>query len=182
MASSSHPVLETIYCTFRRRGCEDAHALFLSLFCRLIRSSSTYLLSTYSLCARCCTECWGYTCALSLQSYPTLCDPKVCSPPGSSVHGSLWARILEWVAMPSSRESSQPRDRTRVSYISFSGRQVLYQQHHLWSPTKLMQSVPDWCSHGGYSSVGKRNSKEMITRNTLWQVLRRQRLGVRENE
>ena len=40
------------------------------------------------------------------------------SPPGSSVHGVLQARILEWVAMPSSRESSQPRDRTRVSYVS----------------------------------------------------------------
>ena len=38
-----------------------------------------------------------------------------CSPPGSSVHGILQARILEWVAMPSSRGSSQPRDQTRVS-------------------------------------------------------------------
>ena len=38
-----------------------------------------------------------------LQSYPTLCDPMDGSPPGSSVHGILQARILEWVAMPSSR-------------------------------------------------------------------------------
>jgi len=36
----------------------------------------------------------------------TLCDPMDCSPPGSSVHGILQARILEWVAMPSSRRSS----------------------------------------------------------------------------
>ena len=36
----------------------------------------------------------------------TLCDPMDCSPPGSSVHGILQARILEWVAMPSSRGSS----------------------------------------------------------------------------
>ena len=42
----------------------------------------------------------------SLQSYPTLCDPMDCSPPGSSVHGILQARILEWVATPSSRGSS----------------------------------------------------------------------------
>ena len=42
----------------------------------------------------------------------TLCD---CSPPGPSVHGILWARILEWVAMASSRESSQPRNWTQVS-------------------------------------------------------------------
>ena len=38
-----------------------------------------------------------------------------CSPPGSSVHGILQVRILEWVAIPSSRGSSQPRDRTQVS-------------------------------------------------------------------
>ena len=44
------------------------------------------------------------------------------SPPGSSVHGILQARILEWVAMPSSRGSSPPRDQTQVSYISCIGR------------------------------------------------------------
>ena len=42
-------------------------------------------------------------CAKLLQLCPTLCDPVDCSPPGSSVCGSLQARILEWVAMPSSR-------------------------------------------------------------------------------
>ena len=41
---------------------------------------------------------------------PTLCSPMDCSPPGSSVHGLLQARVLEWVAMPSSRGSSQSRD------------------------------------------------------------------------
>ena len=41
-----------------------------------------------------------------LQSYPTLCDPIDCSPPGSSVPGILQARILEWVAMPSSGDLS----------------------------------------------------------------------------
>ena len=40
------------------------------------------------------------------------CDPTDCSPPGSSVHGILQAGTLEWVAMPSSRGSSQPRDGT----------------------------------------------------------------------
>ena len=39
-----------------------------------------------------------------------LCDPMECSPPGSSVHGILQARILEWVAIPFYRVSSQPRD------------------------------------------------------------------------
>ena len=46
----------------------------------------------------------------------TLCNPTDCSPPGSSVHGILQARILEWVAMPFGRWSSQPRDRTWVSH------------------------------------------------------------------
>ena len=58
-------------------------------------------------------------CMLSwLQLCPTLCNPMDCSPPGSSVHGILQARILEWIAMPSSRASSQPRDWTWVSHIS----------------------------------------------------------------
>ena len=56
--------------------------------------------------------------AKSLQSCPTLCDPMDCSPPGSTVHGILQARILEWVAMPSSRGSSHSRDGTCVSCIA----------------------------------------------------------------
>ena len=44
-----------------------------------------------------------------LHSCPTLCNSMNCSPPGSSVHGILQARILEWVVMPFSRGSSQPR-------------------------------------------------------------------------
>ena len=55
--------------------------------------------------------------ACVLQSCPTLCDPMDCSPPGSSVQGILQARILEWVALPSSRGSSSPRDRTCISCI-----------------------------------------------------------------
>ena len=53
-----------------------------------------------------------------LQSYPTLCDPMDCSPPCSSVHGILQARILEWVAMPSSKVSFQPRDQTCIFWGS----------------------------------------------------------------
>ena len=51
------------------------------------------------------------------QSCLTLCDPVDCSLPGSSVHGILQARILEWVAISFSRVSSQPRDQTQVSRI-----------------------------------------------------------------
>ena len=52
------------------------------------------------------------------QSCPTLCDPMDCSPPSSSVHGILQARILEWVATAFSRGSSWPRDWTHVSCVS----------------------------------------------------------------
>ena len=62
----------------------------------------------------------------SLQSCPTLCDPVDCSSSGSSVHGILHARILEWVAMPSFRGFSWPRDQTLVSYVSCIGTWVLY--------------------------------------------------------
>ena len=55
--------------------------------------------------------------AKSLQSCLTLCNPTDCSLPGPSVHGILQAKILEWVAMPSSRGSFQPRDRTLISCI-----------------------------------------------------------------
>jgi len=45
---------------------------------------------------------------LLTQSCPALCNPMDCSPPGSSVHGILLARILEWVAMPSSGDLPNP--------------------------------------------------------------------------
>ena len=57
-------------------------------------------------------------CVLVAQSCLTLCNPMEYSPPGSSVHGTLQARILEWVAIPFSRGSSWPRDQTQVSHIS----------------------------------------------------------------
>ena len=50
----------------------------------------------------------------------TVCDPMDCSLPGSSVHGILHARILELVAVPFSRGSSQPRDWTQVSHFADS--------------------------------------------------------------
>ena len=55
---------------------------------------------------------------LVAQLCQTLCDPKDCSPPGSSVHRILQARIPEWIAIPYSRGSSQPRDWTWVSCIA----------------------------------------------------------------
>ena len=56
--------------------------------------------------------------AKSLQSCPTLCDPIDGSPQGSPVPGILQARLLEWVAMPSSRGSCKPQNRTQISCIA----------------------------------------------------------------
>ena len=59
-----------------------------------------------------------YLCVcLVAQSCLTLCDPMDCRLPGSSVHGILQAIILEWVAMPFSGGSYQPRDQTQISHI-----------------------------------------------------------------
>ena len=55
---------------------------------------------------------------LVTQSCPTLCDPKDCNSPGSSVNGILQARILEWVVILFSKGSSQPRDQTQISHIA----------------------------------------------------------------
>ena len=65
---------------------------------------------TYSFVCSCC--------CLAAQSCPTLCDPLDYSPPGSSSHGISQARILEWVAIPFSRGSSQPRDRICISFLA----------------------------------------------------------------
>ena len=73
-------------------------------------------------------------CAKSLQSCPILSDPMDRSPPGSSVHGILQARILEWATVPSSRGPSQCRDQTHISYFSCIGRWVLYHLCHVGSP------------------------------------------------
>ena len=81
-----------------------------------------------------------WVCVKVSQSYLTLCDPKDCSPPGSSVHGIFQARRLECVAISSSRGSSWPRDRTSISWVSCIGRWVLYHQGHLgsaWRPRSL---------------------------------------------
>ena len=67
-------------------------------------------------------------------SHVRLCDPMDCSPPGSSVHGILQARILEWVAIPFSRRSSQLRYWTQV-YLH--ARRILYHLSHQGIPKPL---------------------------------------------
>ena len=79
--------------------------------------------------------------AKSRQSHPALCHPTDRSPPGSSVPGILQAGILEWVAMPSSRGSSQPRICNCVSYVSCIGRKVPYPWHHRGSLSDAVNSL-----------------------------------------
>ena len=76
-------------------------------------------------------------CMLSL-SHGGLYDPIDCIPPGSSVHGILQARILEWVAISSSMGSSRPRDRTHVFCI---GRQILYHWATREAPDLILHTI-----------------------------------------
>ena len=68
------------------------------------------------------------------QLCPTLCDPMDCSLLRSSIHGIFQTRVLEWVAISFSRESSRPRDRTWVSctvgrrFTIWATREVLYRR------------------------------------------------------
>ena len=64
-------------------------------------------------------------CVKSLQSCPTLCDPMDCSPPGSSVHGILQARLLEWVAIPFCRGSSPPSQQLNPSVLHWQADSLL---------------------------------------------------------
>ena len=90
------------------------------------------------------------------QLCPALCDPMDCSPPGSSVHGILQARIQEWAAMPSSRGSSQPRKRTSVPFAS----PTLAGQRRQWHPTPvhLPGKSYGWRSLVGCSPWGRTES------------------------
>ena len=79
-----------------------------------------FLVSTH----KCVCIC---VCVWITQSCLILCDPIDCSPPGFSVHGIVQIKILEWVAIHFSRESSQPRDWTWVSWLQ---KDSLPSSHH----------------------------------------------------
>ena len=117
-----------------------------------------FLLSFLNVCGGACSSC-GYKasfwlfikkisivfnclnfsmcCVLSLvaQLCPTLCDLMDCSLPGSSVHGDSPGKILEWVAMPSPRGSSQSRDWIQFSHttVRFCISWVTREAHEYWS-------------------------------------------------
>ena len=94
-------------------------------------------------------------CVLCAQLCPILCDLVDCSPPGSSVHGILQARILEWVAISYSRGSSRPRKQTG---FSCAGRRIL---HHCTTRevVKLyLKSLEAGCQEGKIRSSWKPTS------------------------
>ena len=83
-----------------------------------------------------------------LRWYLNLYNPMDHSPPGSSVHEILQAEILEWVAIPCSRESSGPKDQTQVSYVSClaGGFFLLLSHQQAFSLLQLAHSVPSLSS------------------------------------
>ena len=98
----------------------DCHALLQGIF--LTQESNLCLLRLPELAGKFFTSSATWEalskCVLVAQSCLTLCNTMDCSPPGSSVCGIFQARILEWVAIPFSKGSSQPRDWTCVSCIA----------------------------------------------------------------
>ena len=100
------------------------------------------------------TEWLTHMHAKSLQSCLTLCDPMDCSLPGSSVHGILQARILEWVAMSFSRGSLQPRNRAQVSLLPEPwGQGKMYGKMSMYGKTQksgFIKTVPLMCTLSRY--------------------------------
>ena len=98
-----------------------------------------------------------YVCGFSHLSTVQLCEPMHYSPLGSSVHGILQARILEWVAMPSSRASSRPGDQIQVSCIT--GRFFIDEPRRkpkdYYGPAKHTREVT--CKVSFWSKVEKKN-------------------------
>ena len=91
-------------------------------------------------------QCFSYptVCVLSRFSCASLCNPMDFSPPGSSVRGILQARVLDWVAMPSFRGSSQPRDQIRAFCVSCT-EGILFTH---WLSTVSHSGWPRTTTHG----------------------------------
>ena len=114
---SSRSSLQYLSCLFHLQALNISVFLFQMFFFFLIGVKPLYTVVLVSALQQsestiCCVLC------LVAQPCLPLCAPMDCSLPGSSAHGILQARILEWVAMPSSRGSSQPRDQTQVSHMA----------------------------------------------------------------
>ena len=128
---------------------------------------------TYVQCV-CVCVC---VCACACSVMCGLCNPVDCSPPGSSVCGILQARILEWVAIPFSRGSSPPRDRTWVSCIAGRlpteppGRSDICTVAAAAAAAKSLQSCPTLCDPIDGSPPGSAISGILQARTPEWVVI-----------
>ena len=93
------------------------HALFLNLVGRILLDSFCFTAEIICFFFP-SVLIWFVFILWVIQSCPTLYDPIDYSPPGSFIPGILWARILNWVAIPFSRGSSRPRDQSWVSRVA----------------------------------------------------------------
>ena len=90
---------------------------------------------------------------LVIQSGPTLCNPMDCNPPDSSVRGILQARILEWVAMPFSRESSWPRQLFPDQNPHYQEIKIYYNSVSVFGSPLLLSDLSLHPKHFGASLV-----------------------------
>ena len=102
---------------------------------------------------------------LAAQSCPTLFNPMDCSPPESSVH-ALQASILEWVPMPSSRGSSQPRDRTQGSCAAGRFFTIWVTREGTKFPS-LPEKIPEGVARRGGGNVTQNQCANHIKENEL---------------
>ena len=118
-------------------------------------------------------------CALSLQSCLTLCNPVDCNLPGSSVHGILQARVLEWTTMPFFRGSSWPRNRTCISCIAgrfftdWATREALtptcFPTSSPWSGFSCKRTSPGWKAHLFYYQFVRSSSFQKKSQAVLYE-------------
>ena len=121
-------------------GTKSANTLILDFWTSGLQNNTFLLFKPPSLCH----FVNAYVHAQSLQSCLTLCDLMDYGPPGFSLHGIFQARIVEWVAMPSSRVSSRPRNQTCISCISCIGKWILYWLSHQEKEMATHSSILAW--------------------------------------
>ena len=111
MCTFSQPkLLIQHFCVYKQPAlATNFKCFFLAFYEKNLHPGTQIIQSSHHLWTMCYVLC-----AKSLQLCPTLCDPKDCSLPASSVHGILQKRILEWIAVHFSGGSFQPRDRTYI--------------------------------------------------------------------
>ena len=137
----------------------------INLLCPIVKITfknfNALLLGNVQLITVCCC------CCLVTKLCLTLCNPKECSPPVSSVHGISQARILEWVAV-SSREYSWTGEKTCISCI---GRQILYH----WATWEAFSSQTGFLMLWPERSIQSESQTLGTKFNSRWEKINKQR-------